>query len=259
MTDVECATLAGVRFSALTLQGCIDFVEKRIGERRRTVIAFANAEFVIEARKNDELRRYLTSCDLVLADGISVVLMSRVFGCVRLPERVTGTDFVAALAELASRQDFRLCFVGGTPGVAAAAARRLSDLHPGAKIVGCIDGFEEIQDNEAAVRTINATGADAIMVCLGNPAQERWIARNASRLIAPLLFGNGGALDFWSGRRKRAPEWIQRLGLEWLFRLLQEPTAARLRRQLRLPLFPIYVAVDHLRRAYGTSSAPPNH
>lgn len=239
-------TLAGVRFSAGTMRDCVSLVREGLAAQRRCIIAFANAEFVIEARGDAELRGYLNGCDAVFADGISVVLMSRCRGGPRLPERVTGTDFVPELCRLSAERGVKLCFVGGKPGVGEVAADRLRRLHPGVQIVGVFDGFNDLRRGDALVDDINGVGADVLMVCLGNPLQERWIAANAERLTATVLFGNGGALDFWSGMRRRAPRWVRACGLEWLFRLVQEPTWARLRRQMRLPLFPVYVCLDIL-------------
>jgi N-acetylglucosaminyldiphosphoundecaprenol N-acetyl-beta-D-mannosaminyltransferase len=108
-------------------------------------------------------------------------------------------------------------------------------MYPGISIVGALHGY--FTDDEETVRTINASGADILMVCLGNPHQEEWIEKHFDRMNAKLIFGNGGALDFWSGAATRAPQWVIGLGLEWLYRLMQDRSWKRLRRQLRLLTF----------------------
>ena len=231
-------SIAGVRFDALRCNDVIDVVADAVRRRRRLRLSFANAEFVIERDRNTALQQYLDDCDLVLADGSSIVTASRLTGdAPPLPTRVTGTDFVDALGEASAVHGFRLAFVGGKPGVAAQAAARLTGKHPGAKVVLCMNGYDELTHTAQVISRLNEATPDVIMVCLGNPRQEQWILANEAALNAPVIFGNGGALDFTAGVFRRAPAWMQRTGLEWLYRLVQEPTSARFRRQLRLPIF----------------------
>lgn len=230
-----------VGFDRLGLHELVAEVVTRGLSGHRSVLAFANAEFVIQADHDEELEGYLERADFVVADGMSIVYASRLLPRMApLPERVTGTDFVPALCDASVTHGLRLFFLGGSPGVADAAKTRLQALHPGVVICGTADGYGDMSDPPRLLQRINDAAPHVLMVCLGCPAQERFIARYQRELRVPILFGNGGALDFWSGRRKRAPSLLQRSGLEWLYRLLQDPTAARARRQLGLwRLFPI--------------------
>jgi N-acetylglucosaminyldiphosphoundecaprenol N-acetyl-beta-D-mannosaminyltransferase len=208
------------------------------GPPERQRIAFTNPEFVLEARRNERLRRYLDSCSLNLVDGVGLVVAFRAVLGTR-PERLTGTNFVPMLCEEAVAAGAGLFLFGGRPGVAERAAAVLTARHPGLRVCGVLDGFAGA---EGAVDRIRAAAPDVLMVCLGNPRQERWIEDNAGALEVKLVFGNGGALDFWSGDVPVAPGWVQRAGLEWLFRLVTNFSVARLKRQARLVEFMWLVA-----------------
>jgi N-acetylglucosaminyldiphosphoundecaprenol N-acetyl-beta-D-mannosaminyltransferase len=205
-----------------------------LGEERGRRIAFSNPEFVIETLGNSSLREYLNTCELNVIDGTGLLLAFRYVHGLCPPERLTGTNYVALLAEEVRATGSRLFLFGGRPGVATRARARLEALYPGLTVCGCRDGFDGASDVLEAIR---AAKPDALMVCLGNPKQEQWIKANAPALPLKLVFGNGGALDFWSGDVPTAPAVIQRAGLEWLFRLVTNFSGARLRRQLRLAEF----------------------
>lgn len=241
--------VAGTRFDALQCEQVMQVVMEAVTRRRRLRLSFANAEFVIEGEKTEWLRRYLDDCDLVLADGHSIVTASRLADkATALPERVTGTDFVDALGRASAAQGLRLAFAGGAPGIAQLAADRLVARFPGAQVVACLNGYDELADEAHVIHRLNTAQPDVLMVCLGNPRQEAWIEKHQDALTVPVIFGNGGALDFAAGKVQRAPRWMQRLGLEWVFRLFQDPSLSRVRRQARLPVF-IWLA---WRRATGT-------
>lgn len=224
----------GVEFDAMTLEQLRSAVGEDVRRGDRFLLAFSNPEFLVEARHNEPLGRYLRSVRYNLADGVGVVWAARRLGT-PLPERVTGTDWMYAMAELCRAEGHSLYLLGGRPGVAEEARIRLQEAFPGLKVVGTRDGYFE--DSAAVVNAINAVRPTFLMVCLGNPRQERWITENAQRLEAQVVFGNGGALDFASGRVTRAPALMRKLSLEWLHRLMKDFTWARIKRQSRLALF----------------------
>lgn len=238
-------TLLGVRFDALTMDGLIASIDADLSHDRRITLAFSNPEFVVEARRNEFLRDYLNRTNYNLADGIGVVAASRLLGK-GLPERVTGTDFVYRMAELCARQSHSLFLFGGRQGVALEAKQKLEETYPGIRIVGAIDGYQT--DLDAVVAEVNRAKPTFLMVCLGNPIQERWISRHRDALDAKVVFGNGGALDFCSGRAKRAPAWMQKLGLEWLYRLKTDFSARRIRRQAKLSSYVWWVLQQFLKK-----------
>lgn len=233
--EPERTSLFGLQFDLLTADELRTWVRAVLdGPREARRIAFSNPEFVLEARRNGRLRRYLNGCSLNLVDGVGVAYAIRLVSGIRPPERLTGTAFVPLLCDEAAASGATLFLFGGAPGVAARAGTVLARRTPGLQICGAVDGFAGAG---GVLEQIRATAPDVLMVCLGNPRQERWIEEHLAEFDVKLVFGNGGALDFWSGDVQMAPGWVQGAGLEWLFRLVTNFSVARLRRQLRLVEF----------------------
>lgn len=238
-------SLFGVRFDLLTADELRGWVRGVLaGPAENHHVAFSNSEFVLEARRNERLRRYLNGCDLNLADGIGVVYALRLLTR-RRPERLSGTVFVATMCEEAAVSGSRVFLFGSRPGVAERAAEGLRRRAPGLQVCGTADGFEGAA---TVLEQVRETAPDVLVVCLGNPLQERWVEEHISELSVKLVWGAGGALDFYSGDVPLAPDWVQRAGLEWLFRLVTNFSVARLRRQLRLIEFVALVLRERGRR-----------
>lgn len=224
----------GVNFHNLSLDEVIEGVDATICAGERKILAFSNPEFVVEAQKSSFLMGYLNDrVDINVADGVGVLWAASLSGS-PLKERVTGTDFVPKLMELCVRRGYRVFFLGGKPGVAQRARDYLSVMLGKDAVVDVADGYFQADQSQEIIKKINMSGAQVLMVCLGNPRQEKWIEENLTSLNQNIIFGNGGALDFWSGNVKRAPQWMQTLGFEWLFRLGQDFTVVRIKRQLKL-------------------------
>lgn len=236
----------GVLFDPITMDQLIERLHILINTKRQSIIAFSNPEFIVEAKKNVDLRDYLNSCDCNLADGWGVLWAARIIQNKTFPERITGTDFLPRLCDLCARNEFSIYFFGGEPGVAVQAAREMKEQFGNLKVAGVQHGF--VADEDGLVHEINVVEPDVLMVCLGNPKQEEWICRNKSRLNVKLIFGNGGALDFHSKRVRRAPRAWENFHLEWLYRLLQDPNWKRVRRQLRLVSYVVAVWSTRLRQ-----------
>ncbi|MEJ3621596.1 WecB/TagA/CpsF family glycosyltransferase [Brachymonas wangyanguii] len=230
------AVVLGVKFHGLKLKELISELSGIIDGGRQAVLAFSNPEFLVVARDSAFLRNYLNSLDFNLADGVGVLWAAKLNG-MPLPERVTGTDFTYAMADLSSRKNYGIYLLGGRPGVADDAKRNLMKKYPGCNIVGFHHGFFSREDDEEILTDINNSGANFLMVCLGNPRQEAWIADNISKIKVNVIFGNGGAMDFAAGRVRRAPVVFLTLGMEWLWRLFQDLTLSRVKRVFRLPKF----------------------
>jgi N-acetylglucosaminyldiphosphoundecaprenol N-acetyl-beta-D-mannosaminyltransferase len=241
------AWLFGVRFDLLTAEQQLEWIRSLLAGPPRTLhIAFANSEFVLEARRSARFRRYLNGCDLTMVDGIGVAHgLAQVNGIPR-PARLSGTVFVATLAREAAATGASMFLFGSAPGVAERAAAGLQRRAPGLRVAGTADGFG---DAAGVLDAVRATRPDILVVCTGVPRQEFWVEDHLAELDLRLVWGAGGALDFYSGDVPLAPDWVQRLGLEWLFRLVTNFSIARLRRQLRLVLFVGLVAEARLRRA----------
>src|SRR5207247_1504201 len=156
-----------------------------------------------------------------------------------VPERVTGTDLLPPLSQRCARSGYRLYRLGAAPGVAEAAAARLQTLAPGLEIAGTYAGSPATGEEDGILKRIRAANADVLCVAYGAPAQDLWIRRNLARLPVAVAMGVGGAYDFLSGRQRRAPRALQRMGLEWLYRLYREPW--RWKRMLAIPSFMLQV------------------
>lgn len=212
-----------------------DWVAQR-GPARQ--VCTVNPEFMMIARKDANFRHILRRAALCVPDGVGLLWAAKRLGDA-LPERVTGSDGVPIIAERAAKAGWTLYLLGAAPGVAEAARDVLVQRHPTLHVVGTYSGSPAAQEEDAIVQRINASGADLLFVAYGAPAQDKWIARNLPRLNVAMAMGVGGSLDFIAGRVPRAPSWMRRLGLEWLFRLVRQPW--RWRRMLRLPAFVLAV------------------
>ena len=196
-----------------------------------------NAEILYRASRDHELKGLLSSADLLLPDGVGVTLAARMRGT-PLRARYAGSDFGEWLLRYAAENSLSVFLLGGKNGVAESARERLYAKHQNLNICGVHHGYFEKQgvENEQILRLIREKKPDLLLVCLGFPAQERWIAENLSSLPSVrLAVGLGGSLDVWSGTKMRAPRALQAIGMEWLWRALSSP--AHLKRLPYLPAF----------------------
>jgi N-acetylglucosaminyldiphosphoundecaprenol N-acetyl-beta-D-mannosaminyltransferase len=236
----------GVRVHAVDPAQALDRIERWIAMRERHYVCHANVHGVIEAWRDPALRRIYNRAGLTVADGMPLVWVGHWRGH-RSVRRVYGPDLMLALAARAAVTGHRCYLYGGSPGVAHTLAATLSRQFPGLRVVGTdAPPFRPLSDEEddAAVRRINAAHPDIVWVGLGCPRQERWMATHRDRLAAAVLVGVGAAFDFHAGRVPQAPRWLMRLGLEWLFRLFQEPRRLWRRYLLYNPLFVALLIVE---------------
>lgn len=226
--------ILGVRVDALTYANLRDRIGEFVAARGPHQICTVNPEFVMEARGNPAFRSVLENADLCLADGIGLLWAARRAGQ-PLPERVTGSDGVPRIAAWAAEQGWRIFFLGAGPGIAQAAADRLTARFPGLQVAGAYGGSPADADAAEIIRRVRDARPDILFVAYGAPRQDLWIAKHGAAVQTPVMMGVGGSLDFIVGVQKRAPLFWQRLGLEWLYRLITQPW--RWRRQLALPRF----------------------
>jgi N-acetylglucosaminyldiphosphoundecaprenol N-acetyl-beta-D-mannosaminyltransferase len=197
-------------------------------------IVTLNAEMAMQARASSALADVIRQCGLVVPDGSGVVWALKRRGT--SVTKVAGVELVDALAARAAQTGFRLYLLGAKPGVAAEAGAKLAERHPGLVIAGARDGYFGPDDEPALIAEIRAANVDILLVALGVPRQELWIAQQQAALDVPVAMGVGGSLDVFAGRVRRAPLTFQRLHLEWLYRLVQEPWRFQ-RMRATLPAF----------------------
>ena len=207
----------GVGVDRVDRAGLLDVVAALV-ERGAATVAYANVHVIDMAWGDPALRAFLAGADLVYCDGGGVVLGARLLGRA-LPERMTGADWIWDLAAHAEAEGWRIFWMGGEPGVAAAAARKLQKRHPRLD-VATEHGFHE--DAEAVVAAMNAFAPHIVLVGMGTPVQERWVARNRAAIAAPVVWVTGATADFVSGKVPRGPKWLHDRQ-EWLARLLVDP------------------------------------
>lgn len=212
----------------------LEAVQNFISSRFPHQVITANAEMVYSAWREPALREVINRAALVTPDGVGVVWAARFLGF-PLRERVAGVDLVTRLAAVGAREGWRFFFYGAAPGIAEAAAARLCTLYPGLQVVGTAHGYLSELEEKELLQKITSLRPEVLLVALGAPKQEFWIACHLSLLGVPVCLGVGGSFDVLAGRVKRAPAWMQKTGLEWLYRVGQEPR--RLKRIRILPLF----------------------
>jgi N-acetylglucosaminyldiphosphoundecaprenol N-acetyl-beta-D-mannosaminyltransferase len=221
MTDLKRAVF-GLLLDAVTMGEVLVRCDRAVQDRQRLLIGVVNAAKVVKLRRDDVLRDSLLDCDLLLADGQAVVWASRLLGQ-PLPERVAGVDLFERLLERAAQDRRSVYLLGARPEVLATLRQRVRDRFPGLTIAGSHDGYFSDADASAVAADIAASGADMLFLGMTSPKKEVFLSTYGDVLGAPVLHGVGGSFDILAGMTKRAPVRWQRLGLEWLYRLLQEP------------------------------------
>jgi N-acetylglucosaminyldiphosphoundecaprenol N-acetyl-beta-D-mannosaminyltransferase len=214
--------MAGIPIANLSEDETVEIIDKLISKGGAHYGAVVNAAKLVAANRNERLKRALLDADLITADGMSVVWASRLLGK-GLKERVTGIDLVERLVNRAARRGFAVYFLGAREESVRGTVDRFANEYPALRIAGFHNGYFDASDSSSICAAIRLSGADLLFVAMGSPKQEEWIASNIALTGARFALGVGGSFDHLSGRSKRAPRWMQRSGLEWLHRLMQEP------------------------------------
>ncbi|WP_231037529.1 WecB/TagA/CpsF family glycosyltransferase [Pectinatus frisingensis] len=232
--------ILGVTVASLTMQEAVQTAGHFIEGNSKAMIATANAEMIMRAAHDEKLKEILNKADLVVPDGAGTVWASNYLG-VSMPERVAGFDLVQNLLKMAPEKNWRIFFFGSAPGVAEKAKAKAEQDYQGINIVGTRNGFFTDADTAAIINRINDTAPHILLAALGVPKQEKWLYANLGKLNCPLSIGVGGTLDVMAGVMKRAPLWMQKAKLEWLFRGIMQPQRAG-----RLLALPKFVGAVHL-------------
>ena len=233
---METVNILGVHVNKYTMDEAVALASLYLDEEGFNMIFTPNSEILLYASNNPEFANVLNSADMVIPDGIGVVYGAKILGN-PISERVAGFDLVCNLLPIMEKKGKSLYLLGAKPGVAEAAAENLLKQYPNLKIAGTHDGY--FDNDDEVIDDINKKTPDFLMVCLGFPKQENWIYDNRERLDVKLAIGAGGCLDVFAGTVQRAPEFYCKHGIEWLYRLVKQPS--RFRRMPALPKFGLKV------------------
>jgi len=234
MAGRDTIEIMDVKVSHVNMDEALHQVETFIRTKRPHVIVTPNAPAIMQAREDQQLKNIINNADLVAPDGAGVLLASRLLQN-PLQDRVAGIDLLNAICKMAADKDYSIYLLGAKPGVALEAADKLKARYPGLKVAGIRDGYYPKDEEATVVGDIVKASPDILFVAFGIPRQEKWIDRYKDALGVPVCMGVGGSFDVISGRLKRAPAWMQRCGLEWVYRVSREPK--RIGRILSIPQF----------------------
>lgn len=246
---MEKVRIFGVEIQNTRLEDLVLKLEEYLkGDSLKTIYT-PNTEIVMAAKEDHNLRDIINKGDIIIPDGIGLIYGSRIKKK-PLKERVTGFDTSMKLLEIANRNSYSIYLLGGKEGIAKGAGERINKDYPNIKVAGFHHGYfkgshlglKGQAEEERIIEEINKANPDIIFVGFGFPKQELWIDSNKDRIKARLIIGNGGVMDILAGNAKRAPEIFIKLGLEWFYRLMQNPS--RIKRQMALPKFLINVILD---------------
>ncbi len=226
----------GVPIVNTSMAEAVDWILARARGELPGRLAFVNPDCLNIAYGNPDYKAVLWRADLVLPDGIGIHLGCRMLGQ-SLRANVNGTDLFPLLCEAAANAGLSLYLLGARPGIAAATAHNMQQRFPALRIAGTRDGYFRAEEEESVLAEINASGAAVLLVAFGVPRQEFWIDRLRSSLAPRVCMGVGGLFDYYSGRIPRAPQWLREMGLEWVWRLKQEPGRMWRRYVIGNPLF----------------------
>ena len=244
--DLKKISICGVNIDNVTMDDSIDIVRNfLVGDKGKRIYT-PNTEIVMESKDDDELKNTLNQGDLIIPDGIGLIYGSKIRKK-PLKERVTGFDLSIEMLKIANEKGYSVYLLGCKEGVARDAAENIKKDYPNLRIAGYHNGYfkgshmgiKDSEEEREIINDINNSKTDILFVGLGFPKQESWINEHIDDLDIKVAIGNGGTMDILSGNAKRAPEIYQKLGLEWLYRLVKEPS--RIKRQILLPKFILHV------------------
>lgn len=231
---MDSVTILGLRVDRVSPKETLAAIDRFIAAQTPHHIVTADASMAVIARRDPALRAIVDNADLVTPDGAGIVWASRLLGT-PVPHKVSGVDLVGDLCRLSGAKGYRIFFLGAAPGIAEEAAEKMRARWPGTQIVGTRDGYFTPEEELGILAEIQRATPNIILVAFGIPRQEKWIERHKAALGAAVMIGVGGSFDVFSGRVSRAPLWMQRSSLEWLYRLSKNPK--KIGKVMTLPKF----------------------
>ena len=237
--------ILGVKVHRIAMPEALDAIRGFIASGKPHIVVTADSSMIVLAQRDGDFRALVNAADLVTPDSSGILLAAKLLGR-PIKERVSGVDLSREICRMAAEDGFSVYLLGGAPGVAEAAAERLTEAFPGLQIAGTQHGYLEPSEESEIASKIRASGAKALLVGMGIPRQEKFIRDHLNELGVCVAMGVGGTFDVLSGKVKRAPAWMQRHGLEWLHRLVRNPR--KISKVATLPRFLSLVLSERLRR-----------
>jgi len=223
MSTVERGELFGVPIDLLTMSQTVEIIREAVAARRSLQHVALNVAKLVMLQKDSVLRDDVLGCDIIGVDGAGILIAARLFG-VPVPECVTGIDLMMELLAMCAREGFRPYFLGGTESVVSAAAEQAQRRWPSLSFAGIRNGYFKPEEEADIARGIKDSGADCLFVGISSPIKERFCRFHRDSMNVPFIMGVGGSFDVLAGKTHRAPRLMRRAGMEWLFRLVQEPS-----------------------------------
>ncbi len=246
MSDVPYITLLGVKIHRVDMSATLALIREYIASGKPHIIVTADASSVVRAQNDAEFQYLINAANLVTPDGFGVIKAADMLGT-PLIERVSGVEIAKELCRMSAEEGFSVYFLGAAPGVAELAAQNLKKRFPALQVAGVHDGYFDASKDSEIVAQVKASGAHALLVAMGIPRQEKFIYENMQKLGVCVAMGVGGSFDVFSGKVKRAPEWYQKHGLEWFYRLVKDPT--KIKKAATLPKFAAMVICRRIMKA----------
>lgn len=228
--------IRGLKIDNITMIEAIDISAKVLSDGGQITVFTPNAEIAQACTEDNEIMKIISSADMLLPDGAGVLKAASILGT-PLKEKVAGVEYGENIARLCAEKGYSLYILGGKPKVAEKAAVNLHKKYDRLKIAGTHDGYfdKSYEGSKAVIEEINTSGADVLFVCFGFPAQEKWTCENRSCISAKIIACLGGSVDIYAGTVRRAPKLFISLRLEWLWRLIKQPS--RIKRMMSLPKY----------------------
>ena len=243
LSDFGASKVLGVPVNRVTMGQVLEVLKQIIAKRQHIRVGVVNAAKLVNMKRDEQLRVDVMSSDIILADGASVVLASKLLRPA-LPERVTGIDLMFGLLELSGRENFRVYFLGASEKISAETVRRVQQDYPGVVIAGRQNGYFGDDEEERVAQDIAESKANILFVAMTSPKKELFMGKWGDMINVNVIHGVGGSFDVYAGKVQRAPELWQRLGLEWLYRVKQEPGRLWKRYLITNTLFASYIFAE---------------
>lgn len=221
-TNHHTVDLLGIRIAALTMDDVLGICEQHIVEKNSLLLSVVNVAKLVNCRRDAELRKSVLEADIVLADGLPLVWLSKLISD-PLPERLAGIDIMYGLLERASHNNYGVYFLGAEKAIIQRVVQTVKQRYSGLRIAGYRDGYFGESESKEIAEEIRNSSADILLVAISSPKKENFLRNWRKFMNVPVCHGVGGSFDILAGAVKRAPSWVQRYGLEWLYRLVQEP------------------------------------